>query len=130
MMDPVLVSEVMERCVHTIHCQQSVAEAEHILTRSRISGAPMVASDGQIMGVVSKTDITRFHRDSRHADPEAQMVYEIGTPIAVTIDEGATLREAAGLMAEREIHRLVVVRGGVPVGIITSLDVARLFAET
>ncbi len=90
----------------------------------------MVASDGQIMGVVSKSDITRFHRDSRHADPEAQMVYEIGTPIAVTIDEQATLREAAGMMAEREIHRLVVVRGGIPVGILSSLHDTRLLAET
>ena len=130
MMDPILVSDVMERCVHTIHCQQSVAEAEDILSSNRISGAPMVASDGQIMGVVSNTDIIRFHHESRHADPEAQMVYEIGTPIVVTVDEQATLREAAGLMAKREIHRLVVVRGGIPVGILTSLDVTRLFAET
>jgi predicted transcriptional regulator len=130
MEEPVLVGDIMERCVRCIHCQQSIAETEEFLTANRISGAPMVATDGQVMGVVSKTDITRFHRDARRSDPEAQIVYEIGTPIAVTVEETTPVKQAAELMVSRQIHRLVVVRAGFPIGILSSLDIAKLVAES
>lgn len=122
------VADIMERCVQTIHCQCSVLEAEGILARGRISGAPMVSTDGHVLGVVSVTDVTRFRYEHAQEDPATRLVFEIGTPITVTVEAGASLREAAAEMTRNQVHRLVVVSGGTPVGIISSLDLVAQMA--
>ncbi len=121
------VADIMQRCVHTIHCQNSILEAEDLLARNCISGAPMVSSDGQVLGVVSVTDVTRFRHQNVDADPADRPVFEIGTPITITVDANATLRDVARQMTCNQVHRLVVVSAGVPVGIVSALDlVARM----
>ena len=47
---------------------------------------------------------------------------------AVSIDIGASVQEAAGLMAERKIGCLTVLEGGKFCGLITETDVLRCFA--
>ena len=123
------VADIMERNVHTIHCQSSVLEAEALLVRNRIGGAPMVSTDGHVLGVVSVTDITRFRHEQAGEDPAERMVFEIGTPITVTVDAGASLREAALTMTRHQVHRLVVVSAGVPAGIVSTLDIVAQVAN-
>lgn len=124
-----IVSDIMERNLQTIHCQSSILEAEAILARNRITGAPMVSTDGHVLGVVSVTDITRFRHEHAKEDPADRLVFEIGTPITVTVDAGATLRNAALEMTRHQVHRLVVVSGGVPVGIVSALDLVAQVAN-
>ncbi len=123
------VEDVMERDVHAIHCQCSVAEAETKLSHHRISGLPMVSAEGQILGVVSMTDIVRFRSEHKDADPEQSMVYEIGTPETITVHAETPLREAASLFVKNRIHRLVVVRKGVPIGIVSTFDIVDQYAR-
>ena len=51
----------------------------------------------------------------------------------ITIGPGATLREAADLMLEHEIHRLVVVDpaapDAVPLGVVATTDIVAEMAE-
>jgi predicted transcriptional regulator len=122
------VADVMERNVHTIHCQSSILEAEAILLQRRISAAPMVSTDGFVLGVVTITDVTRFRHEHAKEDPADRLVFEIGTPITATIDARASLRDAAREMSDNQVHRLVVVSGGVPVGIIGALDLVAQIA--
>ncbi len=124
------VADVMERNVHTIHCQSSILEAEAILARRRISAAPMVSTDGYVLGVVTITDVTRFRHEHAKEDPADRLVFEIGTPITLTIDAGASLRDAARAMTDNQVHRLVVVSGGVPVGVIAALDLVAQLANS
>jgi CBS domain-containing protein len=100
-----------------------VADAERLLAEHAISGAPMVTTDGHVLGVVSITDITRFRHEHSGEDPNARMVYEIGTPVTITVDVGATLRDAARELTQHQVQRLVVVSGGTPVGIVTALHI-------
>ena len=124
------VAAVMEKNIRTVHCQSTVAEVEALLLEHNISGAPVVSTDGELMGVVSKTDIARFHGDPSKPASDAEIAYAITTPIAITIDGDATIKEAASLMVKRKIHRLIVVRAGIPIGILTALDIARVVAES
>ncbi|MBW2233203.1 MAG: CBS domain-containing protein, partial [Deltaproteobacteria bacterium] len=39
------------------------------------------------------------------------------------------LQDAARDLSEHQVHRLVVVRGGVPVGIVTALDIVAQVAR-
>jgi CBS domain-containing protein len=41
----------------------------------------------------------------------------------------ATLQEVAKVMLERPVHRVLVMEGGALLGLISSLDLLRLFAE-
>ena len=52
----------------------------------------------------------------------AEVVRDIMTKEIVTIDEGETVLEAARIMSQRGISSLIVVKEGVPKGIITERD--------
>jgi CBS domain-containing protein len=52
----------------------------------------------------------------------ADVVRDIMTKEIITIDEGETVLEAARIMSERGISSLIVVKEGVPKGIITERD--------
>jgi CBS domain-containing protein len=53
------------------------------------------------------------------------------TTPAVTVHVGATIRLAAREMVSRHIHRLVVTDDdGIPVGVVTPLDLLRSLLET
>ncbi len=123
------VGDVMKRQVRTIHCQKSVAEVGAFLAQHRISGAPMVSTEGQILGVVSLSDITRFCAEPWRGEPGTTMVYEIGTPVTITVEEETAIEEAAAILVRERIHRLVVVKNERPVGILTTLDIVELVAR-
>ncbi|MBW2383349.1 MAG: CBS domain-containing protein [Deltaproteobacteria bacterium] len=123
------VADIMERSEQTVHCQSSIADAERLLASRGLSGAPMVSTDGHVLGVVSITDITRFRYEHAKEDPTDRMVFEIGTPVTITVSASATLQDAARDLSEHQVHRLVVVRGGVPVGIVTALDIVAQVAR-
>ena len=51
------------------------------------------------------------------------------TPVIHQVPVTASFAEAARLMVDHHIHRLVVTQGKEPVGIITSLDLLKVVAE-
>jgi CBS domain-containing protein len=57
---------------------------------------------------------------------------EVAATEVVTVPPSATLEEAAQLMAEHEVTHLIIVHGdtGRPLGVISTLDLARAFAAT
>lgn len=50
------------------------------------------------------------------------------TPEVVAVDADAPLRDAAAVMAERRIHRVIVTEDGRLAGLLSALDVVRLVA--
>ena len=53
---------------------------------------------------------------------------DVMTPVVHHVVATATTAEAARIMVERDIHRLVVTQGKQPVGMITSMDLSRVVA--
>lgn len=58
-------------------------------------------------------------------DQSTTNVEKIMTPIVITLDCSKTVREAAALMAEKEIGSVIVTKWGRPFGIVTHSDIAR-----
>jgi len=56
-------------------------------------------------------------------------VRDVMTPVVHHVAATAAVAEAARIMVERHIHRLVVTEGRQPVGMITSTDLLRVIAE-
>lgn len=63
---PQFVEDVMQHDVVTVTPDTSVQELLRILVANQISGVPVVSTDGEILGVVSTTDVVRL--GSREAE--------------------------------------------------------------
>ncbi|MFQ5643548.1 MAG: CBS domain-containing protein [Thiogranum sp.] len=145
------VSDIMQREVLAVESNWPLDELARFLTDHQISGAPVVAENGNLLGVVSLTDIVRHkgtpeshvmehstheyylhgleqqvgENMSRafHIEEESSVTVEdIMTPMIFEISEDASLQEAADTMVKGHIHRLFVTRQGRIAGIVTALD--------
>ena len=65
---PRFVEEVMQDVVVTVTPETSVRDLLKVLVRNQISGAPVVSEAGEIVGVVSTTDVVRL--GAREAEVE------------------------------------------------------------
>jgi CBS domain-containing protein len=112
----------------------SIEDAEDLLRHNRITGLPVVDPDGTLVGVISQTDLLylalpRVQALIRHRDRGIRVGEVMSTP-PVTIDSSASLREAARLMNDERLHRLVAVDAhGRPIGVIAAMDFVALAAE-
>jgi len=90
-------AEVMTRNVLSVHADWSVTELATFLCDHAISGAPVVAADGQPLGVVSLTDIARDSavasaRTSNGATAEPHVFYQDALERSVAHEEAARFR--------------------------------------
>ena len=124
------VGEIMTANPVSISETASLAEAAKVLDASRISGLPVVDANGTLVGVMSQTDLVRVRANTQLASNWPGLaVGRIMTTPALTIPMTATLDEAARLMDERRVHRLVVTNGAAtPIGIISASDLVRSWA--
>ena len=112
----------------------TIEDAEELLRRNRITGLPVVDTDGRLVGIISQTDLLYLEVPAvqaliRHHARGVRVGEVMSTP-PVTIDGSATLRRAAGMMVEERVHRLVAVDGGGrPIGVISAMDFVALYAE-
>lgn len=110
-----------------------LGEVADLLQRYAIGGVPVVDAMGFPLGVVSRLDVLRLSG----ADPGGRGWRETDARLAmtsppVTIEADASLDEAARVLSDRRIHRLVVIdpHGGDVVGVVTASDlVAALGAD-
>ena len=109
----------------------SLAEAAGILDNRKITGLPVVDAAGTLVGVLSQTDLVRARANQRLVKNWPGLaVGEIMTKPALTISATARLDEAARIMEERRVHRLVVTdETATPIGIISTSDLVRSWAR-
>lgn len=112
----------------------TIEEAEDLLRRNHISGLPVVNADSRLVGVLSQTDLLHLAVPAvqaliRHHERGIRVGEVMSTP-PVTIDGSATLLDAARMMNERRVHRLVAVDAvGRPIGVISAMDFVSLYAD-
>ena len=147
------VKDLMNPDIMTVADGMTTDELARYLIEREISGAPVVNSQGHLVGVVSMTDIGRnmaepsdftprsnFYRDDamnltledlgqRYVEERAVTVRDVMTPVIHQVPVTASVVEAARVMVEQHIHRLVVTQGKDPVGIITSMDLLKVVAD-
>ena len=144
------VRDVMARSVVTVDRATPLKDVAGLLVDRRISGVPVLDSDGSVVGVVSEADLLvkeqgpeaiRHRRMARifgdSSESRAQLAKlaavtagEAMTAPAVTIESGRPISEAAALMTARKVNRLPVVDDGRLVGIVTRADLVRAYVRS
>jgi CBS domain-containing protein len=109
-----------------------LAEVARRLADRRISALPVLSPDGTIAGVVSRSDLLHA---GRFEAVERDGALALRLPDRVAIDlvtrpphvcrPDATLQAAARDMVQNRIHRIFVVDGDRPVGVISTLDIVK-----
>src|SRR4028119_2196568 len=149
---PKTVADAMTRDPIVVRAETPLNEAIQILAERRISGLPVVDDSGQLVGIISETDLmwretgvtppayimfldsviylqnpAKYERELHKA--LGQTVGEAMSKEPVTIGPDKSVQEAAKLMHDRSIHRLPVVdTAGKVIGILTRGDIIRWMA--
>lgn len=148
------LSELMSSEVLTAYEGWSIKRLAAFFVRHNISGAPVVASDDSLVGVVSQSDVIRFESRTP-SDAEMQKVVHfyhgpnspgltradiqhlkeraietctvnaIMTPTVHSLDVSVQASQACRFMVGAGIHRLFVTSQGRVVGVVTAMDFLR-----
>ncbi len=104
----------------TLGPDATLAEAEAIMSRYRISGVPITTEDGTLVGILTNRDI-RFARD--FSRPVREFMTSEGL---ITAPEGTTLEEAREILHRYRIEKLPLVdKQGRLRGLITYKDILK-----
>ena len=146
------VAEIMTTELITVSPKTSLQEAIQIIADRKISGLPVVDDEGQLIGIISETDLT-WQATGVEAPPYVMFLDSViylqnpakhnqevhkalGQTVAEAMSEKPTtikgdllVREAARIMHEKKVRRLPVVDDNDKlIGIITQGDVIRMMA--
>lgn len=123
-----LASDVMIKDVITVSESTLLKDVTKIFSENRITGVPVVNAAGDLVGVLSETDIIRKTNSIGAWSPKT--AGQIMTKPAVTVSPTETLQRVCEMMHNRHIHRVVVAEGKQIKGIITTMDILRTISKS
>lgn len=133
------VADIMSHGVISVGPDDSLRKVANIMFKHNFDGVPVVDSDGKLLGDVSGRELLKsalpdyeklianrpelepFEELLRHEDHIS--VKEIMRRDVATISETSLAVEAAAVMLSRNVERIMVVRDGRLVGIISASDI-------
>jgi len=121
----------MTRDLEIAHVDTPVDQIARTMHMRDVSGVPILDARGRLVGVVTRTDLIRLGlvQAGRHPTSSAmtlphQRASEVMTHAPVEVSSSVSLRHAARLMVDHEIHRVFVIEGGQLAGLISAVDLA------
>ncbi|MFO7679044.1 MAG: IMP dehydrogenase [Chloroflexota bacterium] len=104
----------------TLRPDNTLAEAEELMSRYRISGVPITDDNGVLVGILT-------NRDKRFVTPGSQPIAEFMTSEnVITAAVGTTLEEAQAILHKHRIEKLPLVDdNGRLLGLITVKDILK-----
>ncbi len=121
------VSEVMSFPVITATKDTTIYDIANIMTENNI-GAVVIVENNKPIGIVTERDIIK-RVVSKNLKPKDVLAEEVMSKKIITINQNASINEAAKLMATHGVKRLPVVKNGELVGIITQSDIVKVSPE-
>ena len=150
----IIARNVMTSPVVSVQESTLVKELVGLLKENSISGVPVIDDDGILVGVISITDLLaanigddEFGQADFHTSPSMDGLSELndllspsedveGHPVgelmsrkSVTIEETCLIGSMSKTLVTHRIHRLIVVREGRPVGIVSVGDILRALSD-
>ena len=142
------VSDVMTTRVHVASPSTTFKMLVRLIEENRVSAIPIVDPQGKPIGIVSESDLLLKERRSEleleagsplhlwrrrqeRAKAEGVVAADLMTSPVVAVGADSTIAQAARVMQERNVRRLVVVdqRGNIA-GIVSRSDLLQIFLRT
>ncbi len=119
---PQTVSDVMTRSLITVDDATTVHDAMHQMRSNEVSSLVVEPNEKGEWGIMTRRDIvTKIVRDNK--SPTDITVGQIASRPVVTVAAETSLHEAAGVISDKNISRLLVARDGDIIGITTETDI-------
>lgn len=114
------ISDVMDRTLWTVHAEDSIEQVEGILAEQGLTSAPVVGSNGAIVGMIGTPELVQFHADGKNA--KAVQAWEISRIKHFEVSPGDTVEDVAKLMAENKVESVSVTECGRLKGVVSTQD--------
>src|SRR5438309_2515853 len=115
------VSDIMTQAAISDSPSDSLADAARKMWEQQ-TGSLLVMEGDELLGIITERDILKAVATG--TDLEKTRVEEVMARDLVTIDPGASLREAARVMTDKWIRHLPVLDRGKLVGVLSQRDLA------
>ncbi len=117
------VKHIMTKDIISVEYNASVSEAGSTMIKNNI-GAVVVTKDNKPIGIITEVDIIKKCCLGKVCSEDLKAEEIMASPL-ITIEGNAAIGEAAKLMSDKDIRRLLVTEKGEIVGIVTEKDVLR-----
>ena len=124
-MKSVKVGDYMSRRLVTFNRSDNVISAMGVLLDKKISGAPVVDSDGNLVGILSEVDLMPIVMQDSYYDESFGIVADYMHSPVDTIDPDMDIYQLAERFHKEHRRRYPVVKNGKLVGQISRRDVLR-----
>lgn len=119
------ISALMRRDVACVGPDDTLQAVEALMVARDLSWVPVVEGGGAVLGVISSTDLLRFHAEGK--DPSVVCAWQICTYKPIVVSPDTPLGEVARRMVESNIHHVVVADDAGLKGVVSSFDFVRTF---
>ncbi len=117
------VRHVMSKNIVSVKDTAVIPEAASLMVKKDI-GSVLVAKGKKLVGIITEKDIMRECCAKKLCREQLRVAEVMSSPL-ITIDAEASIGEAALLMSDKKVRRLLVTERGKIVGIVTERDVLR-----
>ncbi|HEU4727101.1 MAG TPA: CBS domain-containing protein [Kofleriaceae bacterium] len=129
--DRVPVSQIMSRDVVCAREDLNIEALLELIVQRHIGCVPVVDERGRPLGMITKFDLVEQLLAARDPDPPPVplMVGQVMMPLALTLDERATVAHASAMMAIEDVHHVPIVGdSGSLIGVVSTMDIVRWLA--
>jgi predicted transcriptional regulator len=153
-LNQISLKDIMSKNVLTVYEGWSIRRLSQFFIKHQISGAPVIAADDELVGVITQSDIIRFESsDPSEGDvkkmltkfcgpfggvpDEAEIrriqdkandyctVNSIMTPKVMSVDINTSLTNTYSTLVNEDVHRLFITENGLLVGVISAMDILK-----
>ena len=119
--------DYMTSKVITFKADQGIREVIETIIKRKISGAPVINNNGEIIGIITEKDCLRLIYDEKYHNlpPNKGNVINYMSKKVVTVDSKTRIDELANMFMNSNFRRYPVLKDGKMVGIISRRDVLK-----
>jgi predicted transcriptional regulator len=152
-MKKLLAKDIMTSDVICVNMNMDLREVAKLFTEKKITGAPVLDDQDNLIGVVSLTDLVghelsgdqevniesdfysqlpeevSFKKGFHIEDFNSAKVSEIMTPTLITAEETSPVNQLASIMLHRHVHRIIITKDKQVKGIVSTMDLLKLLAK-
>lgn len=150
-------SDIMTKDVICVNPEMKINELDKIFVKHKVTGAPVVDENKNLVGVVSQSNIVNYDlKKGMHAgsisdyyrstgiEPRNMTddfittdtpnlidteVQDIMASNVITANSDDSIHDLANTMCDKKIHRLVIVKGNKVVGMVSTLDILKVVGK-